>query len=81
MRKIVHAFADWQQAWMDSADGWMGRRLWDLFNSNGLFDGGVYAHVMTETVYGPTISKPLKVSVAGRSIPSTRGHPVRSHGL
>jgi SAM-dependent methyltransferase len=28
IRRIVHAFADWQQPWMEHSDGWMGRRLW-----------------------------------------------------
>ncbi len=34
VRRLVHAFADWQQGWMDHADGWMGRRLWGAFQAN-----------------------------------------------
>jgi SAM-dependent methyltransferase len=51
VRRLVHAFADWQQDWMEHADGWMGRRLWGMFNSVGLFDGVVYARVLTNTTY------------------------------
>lgn len=32
VRRFVAAFADWQQAWMAYAGGWMGRRLWGVFN-------------------------------------------------
>lgn len=53
VRRLVHAFADWQQDWMDNADGWMGRRLWGLFNATGLFDGEVHARVLTNTSYAP----------------------------
>jgi SAM-dependent methyltransferase len=51
VRRLVHAFADCQQSWMDHADGWMGRRMWGLFQSTGLFDGEVYARVLTNTSY------------------------------
>ena len=51
VRRLVHAYADWQQAWMDNADGWMGRRLWGVFNTTGLFEGHVEARVLTSTVY------------------------------
>jgi SAM-dependent methyltransferase len=51
VRRLVHAYADWQQAWMDHADGWMGRRLWGVFNATGLFDGGAQARVLTNTEY------------------------------
>ncbi len=50
-RRLIHAFADWQQAWMDHADGWMGRRLWGVFNATGLFDGTAQARVLTNTAY------------------------------
>ena len=53
VRRLVHAFADWKQGWMDYADGWMGRRLWGTFNSTGLFDGAMHARVLTNTTYGP----------------------------
>jgi SAM-dependent methyltransferase len=51
VRRLVHAFADWRQPWMDHADGWMGRRLWGIFAPTGLFDGKVQARVMTNTSY------------------------------
>jgi hypothetical protein len=51
VRRVVQAFADWQQAWMDHSDGWMGRRLWGAFNSTGLFEGDVYARVLVNTKY------------------------------
>lgn len=51
VRRLVHAFADFQQPWMAHADGWMGRRLWGMFASCGLFDGSVHARVLTNTIY------------------------------
>jgi SAM-dependent methyltransferase len=50
-RRLVHAFADWQQPWMKHADGWMGRRLWGTFQSTGLFAGTVQARVLTNTIF------------------------------
>lgn len=52
VRKIVQAFNDWQQDWMTDSDAWMGRRLWGMLNRSGLFEGGVKAFVMTNTVFG-----------------------------
>jgi SAM-dependent methyltransferase len=49
IRRLVHAFADWQQPWMEHADGWMGRRLWGVFAPTGRFDGAVHARVLTNT--------------------------------
>lgn len=51
VRRLVHAFADWKQGWMEHADGWMGRRLWGVFAPSGLFDGAVQARVMINTTY------------------------------
>ena len=53
VRRLVHAYADWQQAWMAHADGWMGRRLWGVFSSTGFVDGAVHARVLTNTAYAP----------------------------
>ena len=53
VRRLVHAFADWQQPWMEHADGWMGRRLWGTFAPTGLFEGAIHARVLTNTVYAP----------------------------
>jgi SAM-dependent methyltransferase len=49
VRKIVHAYADWQQAWMAACDGWMGRRLWRTFQGSGLFAGESHSRVLTNT--------------------------------
>jgi ubiquinone/menaquinone biosynthesis C-methylase UbiE len=57
MRRLVHAFADWQQDWMDRADGWMGRRLWGLFHSTDLFDGEIHGRVLTNTSYAAASSR------------------------
>lgn len=53
VRTIVHAFADWRQAWMADADAWMGRRLWRTFQASGLFQGRVHPRVLTETRFEP----------------------------
>lgn len=53
VRRLVAAYADWQQAWMAHADGWMGRRLWGIFRAAGGFDGAVHARVLTNTAYEP----------------------------
>jgi SAM-dependent methyltransferase len=52
-RRLVHAFCDWQQDWMDHADGWLGRRLWSIFDSVKLFDGEIHTHVLTNSDYSP----------------------------
>jgi len=54
IRKIVHAFADWQQPWMRACDGWMGRRLWPAIEHTGLFAGSMVSYVLTNTVYEPS---------------------------
>ena len=51
IRKIIHAFGDWKQAWMDDCDSWMGRRLWKTFQQTGLFEGYVHTYVLTNTVF------------------------------
>jgi SAM-dependent methyltransferase len=50
-RRLVTAYADWQQAWTSHADGWMGRRLWGVFNATRSFDGRVEARVLTNTAF------------------------------
>jgi SAM-dependent methyltransferase len=53
-RKLVHAFCDWTQGWMDSSDGWMGRKLFGLFRQSKLFTGvEVEAYVLTNDRYKP----------------------------
>lgn len=51
VRRVVHAFADWQQGWMEHADWWTGRRLHGLFTSSGAFAGGVHARVLANTAF------------------------------
>jgi SAM-dependent methyltransferase len=51
IRKFVAAFSDWKQGWMDASDGQMGRRLWGLFEGNGMFTGIVEAFTLLETKY------------------------------
>jgi SAM-dependent methyltransferase len=53
VRRIVHAFGDWKQAWMADADAWMGRRLWRTFQESGRFDGRVHPVVHTSTRFAP----------------------------
>jgi SAM-dependent methyltransferase len=50
-RRLIQAFADWQQPWMQHCDGWMGRRLWGTFESTGLFAGSVQARTLTNTIF------------------------------
>jgi hypothetical protein len=51
VRRLVTAYADWQQAWMANADGWMGRRLWGVFNGTQCFTGDIHARVLTNTEF------------------------------
>ena len=51
VRRLVAAYADWQQAWMAHADGWMGRRLHGVFATSGAFDGMLHARVLTNTAF------------------------------
>jgi SAM-dependent methyltransferase len=53
IRRLVQAFADWQQPWMRHSDGWMGRRLWGIFASTGCFEGTVHVRAMTNTAFEP----------------------------
>jgi SAM-dependent methyltransferase len=53
LRHLIHAYADWQQGWMDACDGLMGRKLWGLFQGSGLFSGRVEVVTLVETRYAP----------------------------
>lgn len=53
VRRLVAAYADWQQAWMAAADGWTGRRLGGIFGATGAFDGAVHARVLMNDEYAP----------------------------
>jgi SAM-dependent methyltransferase len=51
-RKLVHAFCDWTQGWMDTSDGWMGRKLPGLLRQSKLFKGiEVGVHVLINDRY------------------------------
>ena len=53
-RKLVHAFCDWKQAWMQHSDGWMGRNLLGLFRRAKLFTRvKVSAHTLINDRYKP----------------------------
>jgi SAM-dependent methyltransferase len=68
VRRLVHAFADWRQPWMDHADGWMGRRLWGVFAPTGLFQGTVQARVMTNTTYAAPFYGHARIQDFGRMV-------------
>lgn len=53
VRKIVHMFGDWKQAWMTDCDSWMGRRLWRVLSRSGLFSGSIHTYVLTNTEFAP----------------------------
>jgi SAM-dependent methyltransferase len=50
-RRIVRAWAEMKQAWMDNTDPWMGRRLWGYLEGSGLFQGEIQVRVMTNTEF------------------------------
>ena len=68
VRRLVHAFADWRQPWMDHADGWMGRRLWSVFAPTGLFEGTVQARVMTNATYAEPFYGYARIQDFGRMV-------------
>ncbi len=49
--KCIHTYAVTKQGWMDDLDGWMGRRLYGVFNNSGFFESSVYVHNIVETQY------------------------------
>jgi SAM-dependent methyltransferase len=51
VRRLVSAFADWQQGWMAHADGWMGRRLRGVFHPVAGLAGTIHARVLTNTAF------------------------------
>ena len=51
IRKFIAAFSDWQQDWMEAADGQMGRRLWGLFEGSGKYKGKIASFTLLETEY------------------------------
>jgi len=53
IRHFVTKFSDWQQPWMDSCDGLMGRKLWGQFQRGGEFQGYMDSFNMLETEYKP----------------------------
>ncbi|HMN30388.1 MAG TPA: hypothetical protein PKE45_19715, partial [Caldilineaceae bacterium] len=53
VRQCVHAFADWQQGWMETCDGMMGRKLWGVFQRSQYFAGRIEVFTLVETRYEP----------------------------
>ena len=51
IRKFVAAFSDWQQDWMEVANGQMGRQLWGLFEGSGMFKGNITSFTLIETEF------------------------------
>ena len=50
-RRVLRAWAEWEQSWMDHTDPWMGRRLWGFLEGSGLFEGEVQVRAMTNTEF------------------------------
>jgi SAM-dependent methyltransferase len=53
VRKIVHAFNDWKQAWMEDIDPWAGRRLIRYVADEGSFTGEIRAHTLLSRSFAP----------------------------
>lgn len=53
IRRVVHAYNDWQQAWMEAADPWAGRRLRKIFAQSGEFEGEIHANTLTSVDFEP----------------------------
>lgn len=51
VRRIIHAFCDWKQDWMEYSDGWMGRRMGGLFHQSCDFEGQLLARTLTNTQF------------------------------
>jgi SAM-dependent methyltransferase len=51
VRRVVQAYADWQQAWMPAIDPWAGRRLHRWARECGAFRGEMRAYTLINTVY------------------------------
>lgn len=49
--KCIHAYAVTKQGWMDNLDGWMGRRIYSVFNNSGFFESSICVHSVIETEY------------------------------
>jgi SAM-dependent methyltransferase len=73
VRRLVQAFADDQQEWMENVDPWMGRRLRGVFEQRGLFGGRVEAHTLIETrfvrgAYGYDRAQDFAALAAGAAV-------------
>ncbi len=51
INKAVHAYANWQQPWMDDFDSWIGRRTYPIFHSSGLFESRIAVYNCIETEF------------------------------
>lgn len=49
--KCIHSYAVTRQGWMDDLDGWMGRRVYGVFNNSGFFESSIFIHSIIETEY------------------------------
>ncbi len=53
VRRILHAFNDWQQAWMKDIDPWAGRRLRRYIAESKVLKGEIHAHTLISTSFEP----------------------------
>lgn len=51
IRSIVHAYADWQQAWMPAIDPWAGRKLHRWVRESGAFEGEIRTYTLQNHAY------------------------------
>lgn len=49
--KVIHAYAVTKQGWMDDLDGWMGRRVYGVFNNSRRFESQISIFNVVETEY------------------------------
>lgn len=51
VRKVLEAYAEWKQPWMDDIDSWLGRRLNGIFNSSKKFKGETKSFTIINTKF------------------------------
>ena len=49
--KVIHAYAETKQPWMNDTDSWIGRRMYGFFSKSKLFEGSVSVYNVVETEY------------------------------
>ncbi len=51
LSKVIHAYAETKQPWMNDIDGWVGRRMYGFFNKTNLFKSNLSVFNVVETEY------------------------------